>query len=489
VGAVDLSQYLWPDVAQGRQPQAGPLEIDWGNPLTRAASLLFTAANPTLDSASRRTNTVSATSKGTSPYGAAQVFNGAASIITTPLTSSATQRTYWFRVLPNSTADLSRIFDKVSSAQPTTQELLYWQNGAFLFDRNFTTSIAEWSTPAAALSQGVWVDIGVVYDSSSVSNDPLFYINGKAVAVTVVQHGVGSPVVNTAPLTLGNRPTDLGRGFTGPINAGLIADRLFSPTEMAALSANPGQFFATPASISFASAASGGGTTVNPAAGAIALTGYAPTLAQTANQALTAGAGTVALTGYAPAVSRTASAAVTPGVGSIAIAGYAPSVAQSAAGTVQPGVGSIAITGYAPTISQPIAVAPGAGAIALTGYSPSVTQPHAVAAGVGSLVLTGYAPSTAQTTNQSVAPAVGSVALTGYAPSVTQAVASQILIPGVGAMAITGYPPMVAQAAAIEFGAPLISTPTPRNWISSSEPRVWVAANAPRNWIAKRDIT
>lgn len=246
-------------------------------------------------------------------------------------------------------------------------------------------------------------------------------------------------------------------------------------------------------------------TPVNPGVGTIALTGYAPTLAQTANQAIAPGVGSIAITGYAPTVVQHNGMALVPGVGTIAITGYAPTIAQpiavapgvgslaitgyapttarTANKAVVPGVGSLALTGYAPSVAQSAAgnVQPGAGSIALTGYAPMVSRSSALALtpGVGSVALTGYAPSIAQTANQSLAPGAGSVALTGYAPMVTQAGASQILIPGMGMLAITGYPPLVAQSGAIEFGSPMISTPQPRNWTSTAQPR---------NWIARRDF-
>ena len=182
-----------------------------------------------------------------------------------------------------------------------------------------------------------------------------------------------------------------------------------------------------------------GGTSVNPGVGTVAITGYAPTIAQP--QTANPGVGTVTITGYAPAVVQNSN--VAPGVGSLAITGYAPSISQPQ--TAGPGVGALALTGYAPTISQPQTAAPGVGTVAITGYAPAVTQGANVSADVGTVAITGYAPSLAQTANQAVSAGVGTVVLTGYAPTVVQASASTSVDAGAGVLTITGYAPDVVQ--------------------------------------------
>lgn len=142
-----------------------------------------------------------------------------------------------------------------------------------------------------------------------------------------------------------------------------------------------------------------------------------------------------------------AGTSLSPGAGNIAITGYAPTIAQPQG--IAPGVGNITITGYAPSVTQAVnqAINPGAGTIALTGYAPTVAQTagQTINPGAGGIALTGYAPSVAQTANQALAPGVGSLALTGYAPTVTQASTSPNLVPDVGLIAITGYAPSVTQ--------------------------------------------
>jgi len=282
----------------------------------------------------------------------------------------------------------------------------------------------------SAIPSGVPVCLVVTSGADLSSGVSSFYINGLPVSSSVAQYGNTGPALgNTEPLLLGTREdfytyaktrTALAAGFP----------KILLPAQIAAVSANPWQLFKAPRRV--LKAASGGGTAVNPGAGSIALTGYAPTLAQTANVALV------------------------PGAGSLAITGYAPAVTQGGSQSVGPGVGSIAITGYAPTIAQP----------------------HAVAPGVGSIALTGYAPTLAQTANQALTPGAGSIALTGYAPTVTQAALSQSLVPGVGTLTITGYAPTVVQTGQQKNSAGFPYKKLPR-MVWEQPPRVVIVQKSP----------
>lgn len=178
--------------------------------------------------------------------------------------------------------------------------------------------------------------------------------------------------------------------------------------------------------------ASGGGTSLTPGAGSVTLTGPAPTVARTANQALTAGAGSLALTGPAPTVARTANQALTAGVGALTLTGFAPTVSQAAGTSLTPGAGALTLTGSAPTVTR--------------------TANQALIAAVGTLTLTGPVPTVARTANQAISVGLGSGALTGYAPTVVQASASVSLVPNVGQLTLTGYAPSVGQTGQTKFG-------------------------------------
>ena len=142
------------------------------------------------------------------------------------------------------------------------------------------------------------------------------------------------------------------------------------------------------------------GTTLTPGNLALTLTGYAPTVAQTANVTLTPGVVALTLTGFSPTVTQTAGVTLTPGTAALTLTGYAPTVAQTANVTLTPNVLALTLTGYAPTVGQ------------TTGLN---LIPDTVA-----LTATGYAPTVAQTTNVFLTPSTLVLSLVGYAPTVTQ---------------------------------------------------------------------
>lgn len=205
--------------------------------------------------------------------------------------------------------------------------------------------------------------------------------------------------------------------------------RRLSVSEIKSLSDNPWQIFKSQSRRIWVGS-TGTDTPVNPGVGTIAITGYAPSIAQTANQAVAPGVGNIVITGYAPTISQPQ--AVNPGVGSLVITGYAPTVTQNVDVPVNPGVGTIAITGYAPTVAQ------------------SANQ--SITPDAGNITITGYAPSVDQSANQDVTPDAGLISITGYAPTVEQAAGSPSLTPGVGTITITGYAPTVEQSSPLRLG-------------------------------------
>jgi hypothetical protein len=87
-------------------------------------------------------------------------------------------------------------------------------------------------------------------------------------------------------------------------------------------------------------------------AGALVITGYAPTVSVTSNTTVTPDAGTLAITGYAPTVTKTDRVSVVPSAGALVITGYAPTVtATESSPTVNVGFSGLVITGYPPTVT------------------------------------------------------------------------------------------------------------------------------------------
>lgn len=212
----------------------------------------------------------------------------------------------------------------------------------------------------------------------------------------------------------------------------------------------------------FKIAAGGGGTSLTPGQDAIALTGPAPTLAQTANQSLTPAQDAVVLTGIAPTLVRTANLALVPAADALVLTGMAPTVTQGAGLTLTPGQDAIALSGLAPTLAQ--------------------TANQALTPAQDAVALTGIAPTIAQTANQALAPGADAVILTGFAPSVVQASASVSLVPGTAALNIVGWAPSFVQTGANPY--PLGSGGGPLEYFpSQAEIRDQVRRERTAKWI------
>lgn len=72
--------------------------------------------------------------------------------------------------------------------------------------------------------------------------------------------------------------------------------------------------------------AAGADITVSAPAGSLTLTGYAPTVQVSSNQAIQVPAGTLTLTGNAPTVATTANQLIAVPAGALTLTGYAPTV-------------------------------------------------------------------------------------------------------------------------------------------------------------------
>lgn len=91
--------------------------------------------------------------------------------------------------------------------------------GKLLFQQGFTVTTGEWVTAAGTISLNTWQQVAVVYDSSSISNNPTIYINGVAVSVTRNIAPVGIALTDAGQqLTIGNYALATSRTFAGRID-------------------------------------------------------------------------------------------------------------------------------------------------------------------------------------------------------------------------------------------------------------------------------
>lgn len=203
------------------------------------------------------------------------------------------------------------------------------------------TAVNDLAWHTAVISMGLRAGDTLDYTIDGRPNGTVARAAGTPSATTFPYVAACGALRGNAPLGYGNYDVALVAPIFGRLSA----------AQARALSLNPWQLFKAPARRIWVSAGAPAGTAVDPAVGTIALTGYAPTVAQSTNQSVTPGAGSLVITGYAPTVAQPQ--AVNPDAGSLVITGYAPTVTQaSASQNILPGVGSLTITGYAPSVAQ-----------------------------------------------------------------------------------------------------------------------------------------
>ena len=93
-------------------------------------------------------------------------------------------------------------------------------------------------------------------------------------------------------------------------------------------------------------------TTVSPAPGALVVTGYAPSIAQTANQDVSPAPAALTVTGYAPTVTQSSANSISPTPAALVVEGFAPTISQTQRLTVSPAPAGLIVQGWAPTITQ-----------------------------------------------------------------------------------------------------------------------------------------
>lgn len=413
------------------QPQY-PVGIDQGNLLTKSLVAVISSVTGTNLVDNTPLNGLSGAGVIHTPNnGLVADFIGKAStskvtsnfLLTSPTSTTPGDRTYFIPFLRSGAGggNFGRLFQKGSNECYLMEDV---GTNTFVFVQS-TSGGGNLSTqrfgPAGGLSAVVgWHTMAV---SITAAGTVLMYLDGVSQGLTASTYTNGA-TTQTGAFVLGNRSTDNARVWNGQLGNLSIFDSILTVDQIQQLINNQWQVFQPQTRRIWVPGTGGTDTPVNPGVGSFAITGYSPTVTQTANQAITPNVGNIVITGYAPTISQPQ--AVNPGVGSITITGYAPTVTQNVDVPVNPGVGTIAITGYAPTVAQ--------------------TENQSVSPAAGTIAITGYVPTLAQTANQAIIPDVGTITITGYAPTVQQAAASQNITPGVGILTITGYAPTISQS-------------------------------------------
>lgn len=361
------------------QPQPWQAQlIDWDNEITRDMVLCLSHADQAYGYAANSTGTIISTAAytnggqfntpaGTAARAASNVLYAA------PCGLTGTSYSLFAFGAATSAAVIQSALDMDNG---TTR---YWQfrlaNGKADFIP-FNTSAANTGQATSPVAMTVAeMSRGFTMGATASSTRTAVFQNGKVTAATPTNLiAVGT----TFPVAVGARQTGTQPWATGGLMLVAMWNRTLTDAEMQSLADNPWQLFKpAPRRLWLAySASSGTDTPVNPGAGALTLTGYAPTIAQTITTNVTPGVGSLTLTGYAPSVSQSVVTNVVPQAGALTLTGFAPSVTRTANVSVSPGAGSLALIGYAPTVTRTAnqSVQPGAGALTLTGYAPLISQ-------------------------------------------------------------------------------------------------------------------
>jgi len=147
--------------------------------------------------------------------------------ITLSLTAAATQRSWsiWFHRPAAVSGSIGRLFSKGTT---TITEQAYWTNDANVIEFNGERATTGGGWNIAAPTNNAWHHLLITYDNSSVSNNPIFYLDGTAVSVTEYATPVGAATTNSEAYTLGNRATDLARIFPGHLAEFAVWDSILT---------------------------------------------------------------------------------------------------------------------------------------------------------------------------------------------------------------------------------------------------------------------
>ncbi len=248
---------------------------------------------------------------------------------------------------------------------------------------------ASW--PAAA-RRGLVLSI----DFGSSSNVPVIHVDGNR--ATMTPSGTPGTPTLSGVFMLFNHHAGLDRqGIAECAGAAVLSD-VFSESQQKEWSNNPWQLFEPENDPVFYSLG-GGAALIDVPAGAVTLTGYAPTVTAGGTASTSVPAGAATLTAYAPTVTAGGTASTSVPLGTVTLTGYAPTVTVGGAASIDVSLGTVALTGYAPTVT--------------TGGQAQIDVP------LGAVTLTGYVPTVTTTEHVYIAVPTAAMTLAAYVPTVT----------------------------------------------------------------------
>jgi len=111
----------------------------------------------------------------------------------------------------------------------------YDNNNIHIFGQNFDSNNGRWSIPLSSIGLNSWHHIIIVYDKSSTSNNPVWYVDGVSQTVTEYATPIGSAVSDASDnMYIGDSP-EYDRGLNGTIDEVAIFNRSLSAEEISDL--------------------------------------------------------------------------------------------------------------------------------------------------------------------------------------------------------------------------------------------------------------
>jgi hypothetical protein len=315
------------------QPQSGPPNVDWANPLTRSLVIALVPGMPDSVSGSL------ATQSGSSSLGTNQVGRA--------FTSPATQTTGNFKYavsIPSSfDCTLLRVHSCVTANTPAQSVPTLELNSAELVQACDTAGLSQFSTTGNAsgnISIAAAGNISVIAGVKAV-NSQLSYFNGKLLDTSVTgNRAIGAITQVSVGRSSGNQFENVKYSLL------LYWTRALSAAEVAQISANPWQLFKSPQRVMLASAPSAPTGTFASTLGSVTLAASG-TATDVGSFASTLGNATMAASGTVGSVPSGTFASTLDGftmaaTGTLndsgAFASTLAGVSMGAAGTVAPNV-------------------------------------------------------------------------------------------------------------------------------------------------------
>jgi hypothetical protein len=169
---------------------------------------------------------------------------GSTDIITSTLAAKSTLRSY--HVKAYRLGDGGGGFGRIWEDSAIVDQFIF-NSATYQFTREFSTADGQWSRTSPATS--TWVDIVLTYDGSSVANDPVYYENGSALAMSEDNTPEGSITNTSGAYSLGNRASDSARNWDGMLAEFAVWDVILDAAEAAALGKGVSPLLIRPASL------------------------------------------------------------------------------------------------------------------------------------------------------------------------------------------------------------------------------------------------